>query len=329
MLKDNHGRTVNYLRLAVTDRCNLRCFYCMPEEGLNWLDRKELMTYPEMLHICSLLVSMGIEKIRITGGEPFIRKDIMQFLTALTKLEKLKQLTITTNGVLTAPHVAELKTIGIKSVNLSLDTLDRNRFFAITRRDELPDVLKTLDALLNHNIETKLNAVVMDGKNTEDIIPLVDLTKNLPISVRFIEEMPFNGEADHNPSLLWDHIHILNRIKEKYPDIKKIPDPPYSTSYNYHIPGHKGSIGIIAAYTRSFCGTCNRIRITPIGELKTCLYDDGVMNFKNLVRQGLDDNELRTALLKALDHRAKDGWEAEQLRKEKNPVHESMATIGG
>ena len=329
MLKDNHGRTINYLRLAVTDRCNLRCFYCMPEEGLNWLDRKELMTYPEMLHICSLLVSMGIEKIRITGGEPFIRKDIMQFLTALTKLEKLKQLTITTNGVLTAPHVAELKTIGIKSVNLSLDTLDRNRFFAITRRDELPDVLKTLDALLNHNIETKLNAVVMDGKNTEDIIPLVDLTKNLPISVRFIEEMPFNGEADHNPSLLWDHIHILNRIKEKYPDIKKIPDPPYSTSYNYHIPGHKGSIGIIAAYTRSFCGTCNRIRITPIGELKTCLYDDGVMNFKNLVRQGLDDNELRTALLKALDHRAKDGWEAEQLRKEKNPVHESMATIGG
>ena len=329
MLKDNHGRRINYLRLAVTDRCNLRCFYCMPEQGLNWLDRKELMTYPEMLHICSLLVCMGIEKIRITGGEPFIRKDIMQFLTALSKLGGLKQLTITTNGVLTAPHVAELKTIGIKSVNLSLDTLDRNRFFAITRRDELPDVLKTLDALLNHNIETKLNAVVMDGKNTEDIIPLVDLTKNLPISVRFIEEMPFNGEADHNPSLLWDHIHILNRIKEKYPDIKKIPDPPYSTSYNYHIPGHKGSIGIIAAYTRSFCGTCNRIRITPIGELKTCLYDDGVMNFKNLVRQGLDDNELRTALLKALDHRAKDGWEAEQLRKEKNPVHESMATIGG
>ena len=329
MLKDNHGRTINYLRLAVTDRCNLRCFYCMPEQGLNWLDRTELMNYEEMLHICSLLVSMGIEKIRITGGEPFIRKDIMQFLTALSKLEKLKQLTITTNGVLTAPHVPELKRIGIKSVNLSLDTLDQNRFFAITRRDELPDVLKTLDALLYHNIETKVNAVVMDGKNTEDIIPLVDITKDLPISVRFIEEMPFNGEADHNPSLLWDHIHILNRIKEKYPDIKKIPDPPYSTSYNYHIPGNKGSIGIIAAYTRSFCGTCNRIRITPIGELKTCLYDDGVMNFKNLVRQGLDDNELRTALLKALDHRAKDGWEAEQLRKEKNPVHESMATIGG
>ena len=301
----------------------------MPEQGLNWFDRKELMTYDEMLHICSVLIKMGIEKIRITGGEPFVRKDIMQFLTALSKMKGLQQLTITTNGILTAPHIPELKKIGIKSVNLSLDTLDRNRFFSITRRDELPDVLKTLDALLYYNIETKLNAVVMDGKNTQDIIPLVDLTKNLPVSVRFIEEMPFNGEADHHPGLLWDHVHILNRIRENYPGIQKIPDPLFSTSYNYHIPGHKGSIGIIAAYTRSFCGTCNRIRITPLGELKTCLYDGGVMNIKNLVREGLDDNELKAALLKALGHRPKDGWEAEKLRGDKNPVHESMATIGG
>ncbi len=329
MLKDNHGRTVNYLRLAVTDKCNLRCYYCMPEQGLNWLARKELMTYEEMLHICSLLVHMGVEKIRITGGEPFVRKDIMQFLTALSKLKGLQQLTLTTNGVLTAPHVPELKKIGIKSVNLSIDTLDRNRFFSITRRDELPDVLKTLDTLLYYNIETKLNAVVMDGKNTEDIIPLVDLTKNSAISVRFIEEMPFNGDEDHHPGLLWDHLHILNKIKEQYPGIMKIPDPPFSTSYNYHIPGHKGSIGIIAAYTRSFCGTCNRIRITPLGELKTCLYDDGVLNIKNLIREGLNENDLKITLLNALNHRAKDGWEAEQLRKERNPVHESMATIGG
>ena len=329
MLKDNHHRTINYLRLAVTDKCNLRCFYCMPEQGLDWLGRKELMTYEEMLHICSLLVNMGIDKIRITGGEPFVRKDIMQFLTALSKLEGLQELTITTNGVLTAPHVPELKKIGIKSVNLSLDTLDRNRFFSITRRDELPAVLKTFDTLLHHNIETKLNAVVMDGKNSQDIIPLADLTKHLPVSVRFIEEMPFNGEADHYPGLIWDHVRILNRIKENYPGITKIPDPLFSTSYNYHIPGHKGSIGIIAAYTRSFCGTCNRIRITPLGELKTCLYDDGVMNIKDLVREGLHDNELKTALLQALGHRPKDGWEAEKLRREKNPVHESMATIGG
>ena len=127
----------------------------------------------------------------------------------------------------------------------------------------------------------------------------------------------------------WDYVHILEKIRDKFPNIKKLTDPAYSTSYNYHIPGHKGSIGIIAAYTRSFCGTCNRIRITPLGELKTCLYDDGVMNIKDLVREGVHDNELKTALLQALGHRPKDGWEAEKLRREKNPVHESMATIGG
>src|ERR1044071_3454771 len=138
LLKDNHGRTVNYLRLAVTDRCNLRCFYCMPEEGLNWLERKELMTYEEMLRICSLLVKMGIEKIRITGGEPFVRKDVMTLIASLSLIQGLRQLTVTTNGVLTAPLIPELHGLGIHSVNLSLDTLDRNRFFSIARRDELP-----------------------------------------------------------------------------------------------------------------------------------------------------------------------------------------------
>lgn len=329
MLKDNHGRTVNYLRLAVTDRCNLRCFYCMPEEGLEWLSRKELMTYEEMLHVCSLLVTMGIDKIRITGGEPFVRKDIMHFLTALSKLEGLRQITITTNGVLTAPYIPALKKLGIHSVNLSLDTLDRNRFFSITRRDELPLVMDTFNQLLFHNMEVKLNAVVMDKKNTQDIIPLVELTKNLPVSVRFIEEMPFNGEGSHYTGLPWDYIRIFNHIKETFPDIKKIPDPPYSTSYNYQIPGYKGSIGIIAAYTRSFCGSCNRIRITPQGMLKTCLYDDGVLNIKDLVREGYNDEELKRSLLDAFGHRAIDGWQAEKLRKEKGPVHESMATIGG
>ena len=328
-LTDNHGRKINYVRLAVTDRCNLRCFYCMPENGLHWLERKELMTFEEMLNICSLLAKMGITKIRITGGEPFVRKDIMQLLSGLSRLENLEQLTITTNGVLTAPFVPELKKIGIQSVNLSIDTLDRERFFSITRRDELPNVLQTLEALLHHDIETKINAVVMEGKNTEDIISLAEFTKDMPVNVRFIEEMPFNGSEAHSPGLHWNYIRIIERIKEKYPGIKKIPDPPFSTSYNYQIPGHQGKIGIIAAYSRSFCGSCNRIRITPVGELKTCLYDDGVLNIKDAMRKGLSDDELKTILLNALGHRPKDGFEAEQKRKEKNPVHESMATIGG
>jgi molybdenum cofactor biosynthesis protein A len=329
LLTDNHGRRVNYLRLAVTDRCNLRCFYCMPEDGLNWLSRAELMSYEEMLRSCALLVKMGVEKIRITGGEPFVRKDIMKLLSGLSNLNGLKELSMTTNGVLTAPYVAEMKSLGISSVNLSLDTLDANRFFAITRRDEFASVMATLDELLKHNIAVKINAVVMDGKNTQDILPLVQLTKDLPVSVRFIEEMPFNGDEDTYQGLQWDYVRILDEITAHFPDLQKITDPAYSTAYNYHVPGHKGSVGIIAAYSRTFCGTCNRIRITPQGMLKNCLYDDGVLNIKDLIRAGMNDDELERNLLNAFGNRPKDGWEAERMRVEKTGVHESMATIGG
>ncbi len=324
LLKDNHGRTINYLRLAVTDRCNLRCFYCMPEEGIDWLSRAELMTYEEMMRICKIAVKLGVEKIRITGGEPFVRKGIMSFLGDLSKISGLKQIAITTNGVLTTPHIPELKKLGIKSVNLSLDTLDRERFLAITHRDEQPAVIDTLEQLLKHGMDVKINAVVMEGKNIQDIVPLVALTKELPLSVRFIEEMPFNGGDKHYNSLVWDYVKILETIKKSFPGLTKIQDPAYSTSCNYSIPGHKGNVGIIAAYTRSFCGTCNRIRLTPQGMLKTCLYDSGVMNIKDLLRAGMNDDEIRTALLDALNHRAKDGWEAEQ-----SAQHESMAAIGG
>ena len=328
MLTDNHGRPINYLRLAVTDRCNLRCFYCMPAEGLDWLSRRELMSNEEMLRICSLLVDMGIEKIRITGGEPFVRKDIMPFLTALSKLNGLHELCITTNGVLTAPLIPQLIDIGIRSVNLSLDTLDAGRFFAITRRDEFAAVMKTLDELLKHDMQIKINTVVMDGKNTQDIIPMVRLTKNLPVDVRFIEEMPFNGDGHSFSGLKWDYIHILNEIKEHFPSMQKIADSVNSTAYNYHVPGHKGNIGVIAAYSRTFCGTCNRIRVTPQGMLKNCLYDNGVLNVKDLVRQQKTDAEIKEILLSAFNNRAKNGWEAERIA-ENAGVHESMAAIGG
>lgn len=329
MLVDSYGRNINYLRLAVTDRCNLRCTYCMPKRGLDWIPRKELMSYEEMMKICSLLVAMGVHKIRITGGEPFIRKGMMPFLTSLSELNGLQQLTLTTNGVLTAPLVPELKKIGVQSLNLSLDTLDRNRFIEIANRDELPKVLETLEALLQHDIEVKINTVVMGNKNISDIIPLVELTKDLPVSVRFIEEMPFNGGGDHHPVLEWNYKRILETIEEHFPDIQKIRDAPSSTSFNYHIPGHKGNVGVIAAYSRLFCGTCNRIRITPLGVLKTCLYDNGALNIKEAMRDGVDDEELKTILNNAILNKAKDGWEAEKKRSDKKPPHESMATIGG
>ncbi len=328
-LFDNHGRLVNYVRLAVTDRCNLRCFYCMPENGIKYLPKNDLLTYEEMLRLMQILADLGIEKVRITGGEPFVRRDMMDFLGALRQIKGIQKINITTNGTLTAPLIPELKKLNIDSINLSLDTLDRNRFYEITRRDEFETVMETFHLLVKHGISTKINAVVMDDKNIEDLIPMVELTKNYPVSVRFIEEMPFNGEGAHYTTLKWHHHAILDHLKTAFPDIYKIPDPPNSTAYNYQIPGHLGTVGIIAAYTRTFCGTCNRLRITPQGGLKTCLYDGGVFNLRDLIRAGASDSELTISILEAVGNRAKDGWEAEQSRTFGLPASESMATIGG
>lgn len=327
-LFDNHGRVLNYVRLAVTDRCNLRCFYCMPEEGIQYINKTELMTYEEIHRAMKLLANMGIEKVRITGGEPFIRKDMMKLLWAIRRINGIREINITSNGTVLEQYIPELKKLGINSINLSLDTLDRARFFEITRRDVFDKVMRTFELLLENDFKVKINTVVMAGQNEEDIIPLVDLAKDLPISVRFIEEMPFNGEGAHYQKLHWTHKQILQKIKTKYPNIQKLPDPPSSTSMNFKNPTHKGSVGIIAAYSRTFCGTCNRIRITPKGMLKTCLYDSGVFNIKKIMREGATDEQLRTTFLDAFKHRAKDGFEAEQGRFG-NSVSESMATIGG
>lgn len=327
MIYDNHNRPITYLRLAVTDRCNLRCFYCMPEEGIRYLPKHQLLTYEEMERLVRVLASLGVQKVRITGGEPFVRSNLMDFMHRLAAIDGLNDLSMTTNGVLTAPHVADLAALGVKSVNLSLDTLDRERFRQITRRDELPAVLKTLDALLTTGITTKINAVVMDGQNTQDLVPLAELTRDLPVEMRFIEEMPFNGEGSHYPVLHWTHKRIVDELRATFPDLQKLPDPPFSTSATYRVPGHKGTIGIIAAFSRTFCGSCNRIRLTAQGTLKTCLYDNGVLDVRALLRAGATDDELAAAFRKAFAHRPANGFEAEQ--KAGVPISESMSAIGG
>jgi len=325
---DNHGREINYLRLAVTDRCNLRCFYCMPEEGIKYVPRADLLTYEEMLRLIEISADMGVNKIRITGGEPFVRKGMIDFLESISKVDGIEYLHITTNGTLTDQYIGRMVEMGMSSVNLSLDTLDKQRFFDITRRDEFDKVWSTLQQLVDAGIKTKLNAVVMSGRNTQDILPFVRLTEKYPIGVRFIEEMPFNGSDREAGGLHWNHIRILEEIRSEFPGIEKLQDPPFSTSQNYRVPGFEGSVGIIAAYSRTFCGTCNRLRVTPVGLLKTCLYDGGVFNIKDLMRQGASDSQVKDSLLDAIGNRAKDGWEAEKQQRTL-PITESMSTIGG
>lgn len=327
LIYDNHGRPITYLRLAVTDRCNLRCFYCMPEVGVKYLHKSKLMTYEEMLRTVSVLSELGVSKVRITGGEPFVRHNMIDFMYQLSEIEGITELNITTNGILTGQYIRQMKEMGVRAINLSLDTLDKKRFFEIARRDEFDKVYETLFQLLDAGFEVKVNAVVMDGQNIQDIIPLSELTKDNNVSIRFIEEMPFNGEGAHYPKLNWNAPRILAEIRSQYPDLQKLVDAPNSTSYNYQIPGYQGNIGVIAAFSRTFCGTCNRIRLTATGDLKTCLYDDGVLNIRDLLRSGVSDEELKSTFINVFKQRPKDGFEAERNRK--SIITESMTTIGG
>jgi len=308
--------------------CNLRCQYCMPEQGIDYVARTALLTYEEIERIITLFASLGINKIRLTGGEPFLRKGLMGFIQRINKIDGVDSIHITTNGTLTKDLIPSFKDVGIKSVNLSLDSLDPDRFREITRRDDLDKVMESLHLLIEHDITTKINMVVMHNKNVEDILSMIELTKHLPISVRYLEEMPFNGSGVHDEMALWNHQHILDYIREAHPGLVAMANEANSTSINYSIPGYTGSFGIIASYSRLFCGTCNRLRLTPTGLLKTCLYDGGIFNIRDIIRAGATDDDLKTTLMSAIGSRAKDGKEAEKLRSSQL-ISESMATIGG
>ncbi|UXP32469.1 GTP 3',8-cyclase MoaA [Reichenbachiella agarivorans] len=328
ILMDKWGRQMDYLRIAVTDRCNLRCFYCMPAEGIQYLPKKDLLSYEEIIRITQILAELGVKKVRITGGEPFLRKDLMSLLHQIKSIDGIESLNLTTNGVLTYPHLDELKDLGIDHVNLSLDSLDRNNFLEITRRDEFDKVMDTLHGLVARNIKTKINMVVMQGKNHHEVSAMARLAEDKNISVRFIEEMPFNGSTFHQEEN-WNATQILNELRNSYPTIEKIADEKNSPSTEYQIPEFKGTVGIIAAYTRTFCGTCNRLRITATGHIKNCLYDEGVLDTRQLLRGNYTDQEIKAELLSVVQKKEANGFLAEANRKNNAPITESMSTIGG
>lgn len=319
---------MDYLRIAVTDRCNLRCFYCMPEEGIHYLPKKELLTFEEILRLTEIFASLGVKKVRITGGEPFLRKDLMSLLQAIKSISSIESLNITTNGVLTQPYIPDLKALGIDHVNLSLDSLDEQNFFRITRRNEFKAVMKTLDALVDQQIKTKINMVVINGKNHQEILPMAELSQHQNLDIRFIEEMPFNGAAGQTREI-WSAGQIFETLTDKYPAIEKIQSDPHAPANQYQIPGFKGQVGIIAAYSRSFCGKCNRIRLTATGSIKNCLYDEGVLDLKSILRSGASDAEIKAILLQTVQRKEKNGHLAEANRKQNTQITESMSTIGG
>ncbi len=327
MLIDNHNRVINYVRLAVTDRCNLRCNYCMPEEGIAFSSKESLLSIDEMKRLCNILVAKGVDKIRITGGEPFVRKDLMQLMEHLSGLAGLKEVSITTNATLIGPHIDTLESLGVNSINVSLDAIRPDSFARITRRDHFHTVFENLMRLIESKMEVRVNFIVLDGQNEEDIYHMMEFQEKYPVRVRFLEEMPFNGGSRDFKNLKWNHHRILEHIREQYPEFEKLPAPLTSTSVNYKIAGHKGSFGIIPSFSRTFCGSCNRLRVTATGDLITCLYGKPVANLRSLLRYAEEDAMAAELLEKAVGSRAKDGFEAQE--KFGSIFGSSMTSIGG
>jgi len=298
----------------------------MPEEGMHFVPRKDLLSFEEMYLLTSIFCNLGVSKVRITGGEPFVRNGIMSFLENISTLEGLDEINITTNATLTGKYTQRLKAAGIRKINISLDSLDRQRFYAITRRNSFDTVYNTIFALLNEGFEIKLNCVLSASQNVDDIIPFIELTKAHPLSVRFLEEMPFNGSADFE-DINWNYKDIYNHISQHYDEVVTLDNEPHSTSLNYAIPGYKGTFGIIPAFSRTFCGTCNRIRLSATGELRTCLYGAPAANLRDALRNGADEEGIKEIIMQAVSGRLRDGFAAEAMNMK--TVHDSMSVLGG
>lgn len=329
MIKDQQNRVHNYLRISLTERCNLRCFYCMPEEGVALAPKSDLMTYEEILAIANVFVEMGVKKIRLTGGEPLVRKDANVIIEALGELPI--ELAITTNGIIVDRFIASFKKAGLKAINISLDTLDRDKFAMVTKRDDFQKVWQNIDLLLEEGFQVKINVVLMRAVNFNEIIDFINLTKNKNLQIQFIEFMPFDGNK-------WDWekgislAEIVEKASEHYQEqnVLRIKDKPNDTAVNYKIKDYKGSFAIISTITNPFCSTCNRIRLTANGRIKNCLFSTSETDLLTPFRNGED---IKPVILKSIRSKAPErgGWESleEFSKPENHEQNRSMILIGG
>ncbi|HIF14608.1 MAG TPA: GTP 3',8-cyclase MoaA [Bacteroidetes bacterium] len=325
-LQDTFGREHNYLRISLTDKCNLRCHYCMPANP-DFMQSPKLMSPEEIAYIGSLFVNeYGINKIRLTGGEPLARKDFPDILKKLSKLET--SLHITTNGILLNQFWRRLKLAGITSVNISLDTLKKNKFKQITRIDAFEKVIGNINQAIENFIYVKLNVVAMKGVNDDEILNFVKLTKHLPIHVRFIEFMPFAGNQWKHASVI-KHDEIIEKVRSRY-DFEKVTDPKNSTAQAFRIENAAGTFAIIGTISNGFCSSCNRIRITADGKIRNCLFDQGEIDLLTPLRKG---NDIKPLIEKSiLSKHAKFGG-LPDFKKEAQVISKlderSMLKIGG
>jgi len=284
MIADSFGRVHDYLRISLTDNCNFRCFYCMPEEEYDFTPASRLMQTDEIIKLAEIFVANGVKKIRLTGGEPLVRKDAAQIIAALGKLPV--ELVITTNGTRIAEMLPVLKDAGIKAINISLDTLQPEKFFMVTRRDVFHQVRSNIELLLQHKIRVKINMVVMKGLNDNEINDFINWTKHNPIQVRFIEFMPFSGNK-WTSNQMFSLDEVLSVVEKDF-TVLPVKGELNDTAKHFMIPGHEGSFAIISTMTHPFCGTCNRMRLTADGKLKNCLFSDSETDLLTALRKNED-----------------------------------------
>ena len=300
-LIDLHGRIIDYMRVSITDLCNLRCVYCMPPEGIQLLSHGDILSYEEILTIIRIAHRMGVRKIRITGGEPLVRRGVLDFISRLARSEGIEDIGLTTNGVLLAAMAADLKNAGLNRINVSLDSLRRDTFHSITGMDRLKEVLAGIEAALEKRFDmVKINVVLLQGMNEEDIPAFARLTSNKPLDVRFIERMPFGTtqfpQAPEPFSALKAKEIIRREVGELSPIQRNRLDGPATM---FRLGGALGRIGIIDAVTGHFCGTCNRLRLTARGTLRPCLLGPAEIDIKSALREGVSDEALAEILRRA------------------------------
>lgn len=302
MLQDNFGRIIDYLRLSITDRCNLRCRYCMPESGVASLPHHDVLSYEELLRITRIAVALGVRKVRITGGEPLVRRGLVGFIRQLRALDPDLELALTTNGILLAGMAEELKDAGLNRLNVSLDSLNAERFREISRRDGLADVLAGLQRAATVGFAPlKINMVPIRGVNDDEIEAFAALAHDNPWEIRFIEYMPVSEGLAYSPSQRVGAEEIIARL-QRLGTIEAVSSAVTAGPANcYRIAGFAGQIGIIPAVSQHFCGECNRLRLTADGRLRPCLFSSEELDLRSPLRAGADDAELRDLLLQATE----------------------------
>jgi cyclic pyranopterin phosphate synthase len=300
-LRDGHGRLIGDLRVSVTDRCNFRCQYCMPAEGLPWLERDAVLTFEEIVRVVDLLSSMGVHDIRLTGGEPLVRRDFPRLAGMLAGLELVRDLSVTTNGFLLERDAEALVRAGVNRFNVSIDSLQRDRFYELTRRDALPQVLRGLEALGSfpeaHPI--KINAVAIRDFTEEEVLPFAQFARSTSYEVRFIEFMPLDADHAWTPEQVLSGEEIRAAIEAVHP-LEPVPREPSATARVYRFADGRGQIGFINPVSEPFCGDCNRIRLTADGRLRTCLFSMNETDLRGPLRRGAGDDELEQVIRDAV-----------------------------